>query len=72
MNKATIGYNAGILWNLLSNNLRWSYKELQKSSGLNDIDLNMAVGWLAREDKIEFEEEDESLFLFLNVNVYIG
>ncbi|RGN48615.1 MULTISPECIES: winged helix-turn-helix domain-containing protein [unclassified Bacteroides] len=72
MNKATIGYNAGILWNLLSNNLRWSYKELQKSSGLNDIDLNMAVGWLAREDKIEFEEEDEGLFLFLNVNVYIG
>lgn len=72
MNKATIGYNVGILWNLLSNNLRWSYKELQKSSGLNDIDLNMAVGWLAREDKIEFEEEDESLFLFLNVNVYIG
>ena len=55
-----------------SNNLRWSYKELQKSSGLNDIDLNMAVGWLAREDKIEFEEEDEGLFLFLNVNVYIG
>ena len=72
MNKATIGYNAGILWYLLSNNLRWSYKELQKSSGLNDIDLNMAVGWLAREDKIEFEEEDEGLFLFLNVNVYIG
>ena len=72
MNKATIGYNAGILWNLLSNNLRWSYKELQKSSGLNDIDLNMAVGWLAREDKIEVEEEDQGLFLLLNVNVYIG
>lgn len=72
MNKTTIGYNAGVLWNLLSNNERWTYENLKISSGLSDADFNTAIGWLARENKIEFEEEYENYFLFLNVNVYIG
>ena len=42
------------------------------SNGLKDKDLGAALGWLAREDKIEFEQEEEELYVYLCVNVYIG
>ena len=41
-------------------------------SGLKDKELGAALGWLAREDKIEFEQEEEELYVYLCVNVYIG
>ena len=73
MDKNSIGTNAGIVWNLLSNNKHWEYEQLKAASGLSDRDLNAAIGWLAREDKIDFDMEagghDK---LFLHVNVYIG
>ena len=66
-----IGMNAGKIWILLSNNSRWTYDELKKKSGLDDIELSAAIGWLAREDKVEFEIDHGDACLFLNVNVYI-
>ena len=59
-------------WQLLNNNKRWSYSELKDAVGLSDRDLNAAIGWLAREDKIDFETEGGNDRLFLCVNVYIG
>ena len=72
MDKNEIGLNAGKVWQLLSNNDKWSYGNLKKKSGLKDKDLGAALGWLAREDKIEFEQEEEELYVYLCVNVYIG
>ena len=60
MDKNEIGLNAGKVW------------QLKKKSGLKDKDLGAALGWLAREDKIEFEQEEEELYVYLCVNVYIG
>ena len=60
MDKNEIGLNAGKVWQLLSNNDKWSYGNLKKKSGLKDKDLGAALGWLAREDKIEFEQEEGS------------
>lgn len=71
MDKYQIGVNAGIVWHLLNGNKRWSYYDLKQASGLSDRDLNAAIGWLAREDKIDFEHCGEDC-LFLNINVYIG
>lgn len=71
MDKYQIGVNAGIIWHLLKDSKRWSYCDLKNASGLSDRDLNAAIGWLAREDKIDFEHCDEDC-LFLNINVYIG
>ena len=31
-----------------------------------------ALGWLAREDKIEIHQEEDELYVSLGVNVYIG
>ena len=73
MNKHQIGLNAGIVWHLLHNNERWTYCDLKKASGLSDRDLDAAIGWLAREDKIDFDSEQEDKdCLFLSVNVFIG
>lgn len=73
MNKHQIGLNAGVVWHLLNDNKRWNYCELKKASGLTDRDLNAAIGWLAREDKIDFDDEqsDKECF-FLSVNIFIG
>ena len=71
MNKYQIGINAGIVWQLLKDSKRWSYCDLQKASGLSDKDLSAAIGWLARENKIDFEQMDDEC-IFLSINVYIG
>ena len=73
MNKHQIGLNAGVIWHLLYDNKRWNYCELKKASGLSDRDLNAAIGWLAREDKIDFDydQPDKECF-FLSVNIFIG
>ena len=54
MNKTQIGENAGIVWNILKDNKHWEYEQLKEISGLSDRELNAAIGWLAREDKIDF------------------
>ncbi len=73
MDKYQIGVNAGKVWRLLNDNKRWSYCDLREVSGLSDKDLNAAIGWLAREDKIDIAAgSDGDDLLFLNVNVYIG
>ncbi len=72
MNKTQIGENAGIVWNILKDNNHWEYEQLKEISGLSDRELNAAIGWLAREDKIDFETEGGNDRLFLCVNVYIG
>lgn len=72
MNKYQIGTNAGIVWRILSDNAHWDYEKLKEVSGLSDRDLNAAIGWLAREDKIDFDIDEQHDRLFLHVNVYIG
>ena len=60
------------VWQLLSNNEKWSYGLLKRKSGLKDKELGAALGWLSRENKIEFDQCDEELYVYLCVNVYIG
>lgn len=67
MNKNQIGTNAGIVWKLLSDNAHWEYDKLKQASGLSDRDLNAAIGWLAREDKIDFDIDEQHDRLFLHV-----
>mgnify|MGYP001780918335 FL=1 len=74
MDAQSIGKNAGIVWRLLDHNRKWEYNELKEATGLSDRDLNAAIGWLAREDKIQFEtsKKDGHDYLFLELNLYIG
>lgn len=38
-------------------NRRWSYSELKERLGLDDFELSLAIGWLARENDIVIERD---------------
>lgn len=57
MDKFQIGENAGVLWRLMAarqDNRVWNLEALQEASGLSVPDFYAALGWLAREDKVDF------------------
>lgn len=60
----TIGNAAGLVWDALQNGEK-ELNTIKKSTKLNARDLHMALGWLAREDKLSFKEEGKSLFISL-------
>ena len=72
MDKHIIGENAGVIWKLLNNGERWEYDKLKAVSGMSDRDLNLAIGWLAREDKIFFEtnKDENKEYLYLSLVLY--
>lgn len=72
MNKLEIDLNAKRVWRLLGDHNRWSFEKLLKVSELSEFDLQIAIGWLANENKIEFERTSNGYYCFTGVNVYIG
>ena len=53
-----IGENAGLIWNALPGGAL-TLKALKKATKLKNDDLNLALGWLAREGKVAFEAAEE-------------
>lgn len=64
MNVELIGANAGKIWNALQNGAL-ATKALKKATKLKDADLNLALGWLAREGKLTFNETEEETIIAL-------
>ncbi|MCM1517061.1 MAG: winged helix-turn-helix domain-containing protein [Pseudoflavonifractor sp.] len=65
MNTETIGTWAGLLWNALNEADVLGTKQIKKITKLKDKELYAAIGWLAREDKIEIQESPEDPKEFL-------
>lgn len=63
MTKGSIGLNAGAIWNLLSDGQHWSFEALRAKSALTDADIWSAIGWLARENKIEIDNTSSHPYL---------
>ena len=62
-----IGTTAGVVWTALSTSGKMSVKELKKVTKIRaDKDLFSALGWLAKEDKLVFEEKEDDLFVWLS------
>ncbi|MGM9854013.1 MAG: winged helix-turn-helix domain-containing protein [Muribaculaceae bacterium] len=59
MNKEVIGLNAGKVWEALNAADAMGVKQLKKVTKLKDKEIFAALGWLAREDKIEIAVDDE-------------
>ena len=59
-----IGNNAGLIWAALENG-EMNVKAIKKTTKLAEKDLNLAIGWLAREGKVEFIEREGELILSL-------
>lgn len=70
MTKGKIGLNAGTLWNLLPVGIQVSAEDLQEQSLLPNIEFWAAIGWLARENKVEIVEERNCLLICSGTNFY--
>lgn len=53
----TIGSAAGSIWKYLSKNETASITKLASETGLGKNDIQRALGWLAREDKINIVQK---------------
>ncbi|MGZ5050033.1 MAG: winged helix-turn-helix domain-containing protein [Methylobacter sp.] len=51
----SIGEAAGIVWNFLDQNGAASVNKVCTETGLSKNDIQRAIGWLAKEDKLSFE-----------------
>jgi len=63
--KEKIGNDAGLVWKVLDEQGMKSVKELKKAAKLNDKEIYAAIGWLAREEKLVFHQEEDDWFISL-------
>lgn len=66
MDKNLIGTNAGIVWRAMTSEHCWTFADLKEYTGLPDAELWTAIGWLARENQIEFDGVGDELRMYLN------
>ena len=59
MNTDTIGSWAGLVWSALNEADVLGSKQIKKMTKLKDKELYAALGWLARENKVSFEESGD-------------
>ncbi len=64
-----IGENAGIVWRAL-NTRKYSWEELLKVTKLNPLELACAIGWLARENKIDSSANADVIYFELYHETY--
>jgi predicted ArsR family transcriptional regulator len=60
-----VGETAGKIWHLLNDKGPQTLGEIRKELGVPNELLNFAVGWLAREDKIEIAQEKKAFRILL-------
>ena len=63
MENTRIGLNAGKVWRILNEKGELSMFELCRELGLTFEEVAVAIGWVARENKISFREKDNMLFV---------
>ena len=68
MDKELIGTNAGKIWQRLEHGelTDTSINKVKKDCQLNSIEFFLALGWLARENKVKFLEGEKKVFVFPN------
>ena len=61
-----IGAGAGAVWKYLNEHPRAKPGDIKKTLKLNDDMLWMAIGWLAREDKLVFDGGRKTMHISLS------
>jgi len=64
MLKEKIGYTAGTVWMTLVKGEQ-GVKAIKKETKLTEKEILLALGWLAREEKIELREDEKDIFASL-------
>ncbi len=62
---AKVGESAGSIWNYLKDRSDSQAAELRKALGMDDATFWMAVGWLARENKLAFNGQGKKISISL-------
>jgi len=57
--KSTVGETAGKIWEALSHDGPQTVTQLQKKINGSSEVVNLALGWLAREDKVDLAQVDK-------------
>ena len=69
MNKLTVesvfGFNAGVVWEALNQNGASNIRNLVRATSLSREEVNAALGWLGREDKIVLEQKGRAMVFSL-------
>ena len=60
-----IGSIAGAVWHYLEGNDKVSVTKLAREIGEKERAVLMALGWLAREDKLDFEKRGNGIYITL-------
>lgn len=61
----TIGEAAGKIWHYLDKNGPASVSKVTSETGINKNDIQRAIGWLAKEDKLSIETKGRAETLSL-------
>ena len=67
MNNETIGTAAGLVWNALAEAEALGTKQIKKITKLKEKELYTALGWLAREGKVNFAETEDGKDLLVSL-----
>jgi len=59
--EAEIGYAAGAIWRVLADKGPMPLTQLKREAGITEQLLLMAIGWLAREDKLAITKDRRTL-----------
>ena len=65
MNIEVIGINAGLVWNALNGNGKLTLKKIKKATKFKEKEIYAALGWLARQAKVTFDEAAEEIVIEL-------
>lgn len=60
-----IGENAGAIWRELNAKGEQNISALKRSTKLDDKNIYLALGWLAKEDKIKFVQKQRQIMIGL-------
>ncbi|UCE05576.1 MAG: winged helix-turn-helix domain-containing protein [bacterium] len=63
--KNQIGESAGRIWQILNDKEKVTIQQIPKLLNENTMLSYQAVGWLAREDKIEYHIENNKVYISL-------
>ncbi len=62
----SVGENAGRIWKVLNEKGPLVVSGIKKATGLDDKNTYMAIGWLAKEGKLKFENKQGLMFMSLS------
>lgn len=65
INVETIGFWAGQVWNALDTNGTQGVKAIKKATKLKEKEIYAALGWLAREGKVNITEDEADILVAL-------